>query len=303
MNHTATYPPKSPRPAIGGYRYFFNGQEADNEVLGEGMSLSAEFWQYDSRLGRRWNVDPVFKEYESPYACFAGNPVWFADPKGEDEWIPGVDRNGNATYTAEDGDSFKSFMSQFEFADRNVAAAIFAKAGLSTEAEVVKAGSVIKGKDVFDVTKESQILKSRWYAMDNDHRITTIMFAIQYASFHKERNAKKNGDFSVDLYRFIPDFPKTDILRYQDDLNRILLPNGQSITIHFMEIHVDKLGNPPTIQHYPEGGGYVFEDTDGKEYVKYIFKSGINPNAGRRFKGILMSIPSEDQDNFDERYN
>jgi hypothetical protein len=67
----------------GGYRYFFNGQEADNEVLGEGVSLTAEFWQYDTRLGRRWNVDPVFKEYESPYACFAGNPVWFADMKGD----------------------------------------------------------------------------------------------------------------------------------------------------------------------------------------------------------------------------
>ena len=69
---------------MGGYRYFFNGQEADNEVLGEGASLSAEFWQYDSRLGRRWNVDPVFKEYESPYACFAGNPMWFADRFGAD---------------------------------------------------------------------------------------------------------------------------------------------------------------------------------------------------------------------------
>ena len=75
-----------PRPGFttGGYRYFFNGQEADNEVLGEGVNLTAEFWQYDSRLGRRWNVDPVFKEYESPYACFAGNPVWFADRFGAD---------------------------------------------------------------------------------------------------------------------------------------------------------------------------------------------------------------------------
>jgi hypothetical protein len=67
----------------GGYRYFFNGQEADNEVFGEGVSLTADFWQYDTRLGRRWNVDPVFKEYESPYACFAGNPVRFADPGGD----------------------------------------------------------------------------------------------------------------------------------------------------------------------------------------------------------------------------
>ena len=68
----------------GGYRYFFNGQEADNEALGEGVSLTADFWQYDTRLGRRWNVDPLFKEYESPYACFAGNPVWFADRFGAD---------------------------------------------------------------------------------------------------------------------------------------------------------------------------------------------------------------------------
>ncbi len=69
---------------MGGYRYFFNGQEADNEVYGEGVSLTADFWQYDTRLGRRWNADPVFKEYESPYACFAGNPVWFTDRFGAD---------------------------------------------------------------------------------------------------------------------------------------------------------------------------------------------------------------------------
>ena len=84
MNRTATYQQKFPFPAMGGYRYFFNGQEADNEVLGEGASFSAEFWQYDTRLGRRWNVDPVFKEYESPYACFAGNPVRYADRFGAD---------------------------------------------------------------------------------------------------------------------------------------------------------------------------------------------------------------------------
>jgi len=78
-----TYPPRHPLSTMGGYRYFFNGQEADDEVLGEGVSLTANFWQYDTRLGRRWNVDPVFKEYESPYACFAGNPMRFADPKGD----------------------------------------------------------------------------------------------------------------------------------------------------------------------------------------------------------------------------
>ena len=95
---TDYYPFGLPLPArsayIPRYRYFFNGQEADNEVYGSGVSLSAEFWQYDSRLGRRWNVDPVFKEYESPYACFAGNPVRFADRFGADiGWVKDADGN------------------------------------------------------------------------------------------------------------------------------------------------------------------------------------------------------------------
>ena len=30
MIRTVTYPPKFSLPAMGGYRYFFNGQEADN---------------------------------------------------------------------------------------------------------------------------------------------------------------------------------------------------------------------------------------------------------------------------------
>jgi hypothetical protein len=69
-------------------------------VLGEGVSLTAEFWQYDSRLGRRWNVDPVFKEKESPYACFAGNPVWYADRFGADTIFKDntARKNFSATY-------------------------------------------------------------------------------------------------------------------------------------------------------------------------------------------------------------
>ena len=67
-----------------GYRYFFNGQEGDNEVFGEGIGLAAEFWQYDSRLGRRWNLDWIYKPFASNYAAFADNPVWFADPSGLD---------------------------------------------------------------------------------------------------------------------------------------------------------------------------------------------------------------------------
>ncbi|MBK8659365.1 MAG: hypothetical protein IPN22_10995 [Bacteroidetes bacterium] len=65
-----------------GYRYGFNGQEKDDEVYGSGNINTAEFWQYDTRLGRRWNVDPLTYEWQSSYAAFNNNPVYFNDPLG-----------------------------------------------------------------------------------------------------------------------------------------------------------------------------------------------------------------------------
>ena len=84
MIPTSTYPPKFLLPAMGGYRYFFNGQEADNEVLGEGALAGYEFRQYDTRLGRWWGVDPMVRSFpgESPYAFCYGNPLIAKDCNG-----------------------------------------------------------------------------------------------------------------------------------------------------------------------------------------------------------------------------
>jgi RHS repeat-associated protein len=64
------------------YRYGFNGKEKDSE-LGEGVT-TAEFWEYDGKLGRRWNVDPVVKSWESPYVGLKNNPIHILDPNGDD---------------------------------------------------------------------------------------------------------------------------------------------------------------------------------------------------------------------------
>ena len=48
------------------YRYGFNSQE-NVPKLGEGHT-TALYWEYDGRLGRRWNLDPITKEYESNYS-------------------------------------------------------------------------------------------------------------------------------------------------------------------------------------------------------------------------------------------
>jgi hypothetical protein len=68
----------------GGYRFGFNGQEKVDEIAGAGNHTTAEFWEYDTRLGRRWNRDPVVKPWESSYACFANNPIWYSDVNGDD---------------------------------------------------------------------------------------------------------------------------------------------------------------------------------------------------------------------------
>ncbi len=58
------------------YRYGFQGQELDNEIKGEGNSHNFKFRMYDSRIGRFFAIDPLYKEYphNSPYA-FSENRV------------------------------------------------------------------------------------------------------------------------------------------------------------------------------------------------------------------------------------
>ncbi|MCR6722087.1 MAG: ATP-binding protein [Chitinophagaceae bacterium] len=69
---------------LGEYRYGFNGQEKSDEIDSNGNSMTAEYWQYDARLGRRWNLDPVIKIWESSYAAFANNPISLIDINGAD---------------------------------------------------------------------------------------------------------------------------------------------------------------------------------------------------------------------------
>ncbi len=66
------------------YRYSVNGQEKETD-LNENIT-SALFWEYDSRTGRRWNVDPEGKAWLSVYSTFDNNPVINVDPKGNTDF-------------------------------------------------------------------------------------------------------------------------------------------------------------------------------------------------------------------------
>jgi hypothetical protein len=90
-----SYQSTSTQPVLvkAGYRYGFNGQEKDNEVMGEGNSYTAEFWNYDARLGRRWNVDPVEKYWQSGFVSFSCSPLIRIDPNGDNDFL--MDKKGN----------------------------------------------------------------------------------------------------------------------------------------------------------------------------------------------------------------
>tara|TARA_B100000674_G_scaffold238616_1_gene196111 strand:- start:1364 stop:4846 length:3483 start_codon:yes stop_codon:yes gene_type:complete len=64
------------------YRYGFNTQEKENEIA-EGI-YTAHFWKYDSRIGKRWSLDPAYKHHLSNYSVLGNNPIVFVDPNGDD---------------------------------------------------------------------------------------------------------------------------------------------------------------------------------------------------------------------------
>jgi hypothetical protein len=63
------------------YRFGFNTQEKVFELNRD--HYTAKFWEYDARLGRRWNVDPKPTVGESEYAVNKNNPVLNNDPDGD----------------------------------------------------------------------------------------------------------------------------------------------------------------------------------------------------------------------------
>ncbi|HTE29418.1 MAG TPA: RHS repeat-associated core domain-containing protein [Chryseolinea sp.] len=99
-----------------GYRYGFNGQEKSYDVTGG--NYTAEFWEYDSRIGRRWNVDPVGKSMISGYAVLENNPIIYIDPFGNDwyhnkkesktEWFDSKKEARSAGYNKHLGINFYS---------------------------------------------------------------------------------------------------------------------------------------------------------------------------------------------------
>ncbi len=71
-----------------GYRWGFNTQEKVDEI--EDNHFTAEFWEYDSRIARRWNRDPKPIAEESEYAVNRNSPNYYNDPDGDNPILGAV---------------------------------------------------------------------------------------------------------------------------------------------------------------------------------------------------------------------
>ncbi|WMJ75654.1 polymorphic toxin type 43 domain-containing protein [Cytophagaceae bacterium ABcell3] len=88
----------------GCYRYGFNGMEKDDEISGSGNSYTTFERQYDARIARWVSTDPIFHEYQSAYAAFDNNPIYYKDPSGASSEGPDDERiNDNGDNSDSDG--------------------------------------------------------------------------------------------------------------------------------------------------------------------------------------------------------
>ena len=162
-------------------------------MQGQNPSLSARY--YNSDLSIWLSVDPLSDKYPnlSPYTYCADNPVKFWDPDGT--WIPGLDDDGNVTYTAEKGDNYNSFVRQFNCGGKGKE--IFKEAGYGLDDNSIKEGQTIKGETVKKVTG-NDVLKGNWQNMSNNQKASQLLFAIKYSSC--------KGDWYFDLQDFANGF-------------------------------------------------------------------------------------------------
>lgn len=91
------------------YRYGgAGGQETESEITGSPTHYSAEYWMYDSRLIRRWNLDPKPQVFISDYACFANNPIFLVDPDGAKVKVVGKDTRKEIRWEKRNVEGFRA---------------------------------------------------------------------------------------------------------------------------------------------------------------------------------------------------
>ncbi len=165
--------------------YKFSGKELDDET---GYSYFGARY-YDPNISIWLSVDPLSDKYPglSPYNYCANNPIMLYDPDGT--WIPGLDDEGNATYTAEKGDTYETFKDQYGLTDKQ------ASMMLDPKSKVRAGETTITGAQAKEATG-SEVLRVNVTSPDvkDDDINRQMAFAIN------RENKKGNSEASVHNY-------------------------------------------------------------------------------------------------------
>ena len=75
-------------PSCAAYRYSFQGQEKDDEVVGASNSINYTYRMHDVRVGRFFAVDPLDRKYpyNSPYAFSENKVIHAIELEGMEAW-------------------------------------------------------------------------------------------------------------------------------------------------------------------------------------------------------------------------
>jgi hypothetical protein len=145
-----------------GYRMGYNGQEKSPEIA-DGHT-TAMFWEYDSRIAKRWNVDPRPVVSISPYAVMQGNPILFSDPLGDTTRMYSSD--GSLKYTF--NDNYPNEEHFFDNISQKLQDEIIDAKGENAKADIVRANS-----KYFIGSKTRQQLKDIAQSAENEKYKTT----------------------------------------------------------------------------------------------------------------------------------
>jgi hypothetical protein len=155
-------------------KHGMNGQQKDKDIQSGGDHYTAEYWEYDARIGRRWNLDPKPNTSVSSYSCFMGNPILFSDKMGD---TPRVEMNhafyslvrgkdNNLQYVDSKGAAYTGTLSTNA---TNVQSAFTTALASGSPNLIGRANTALNSKfDLFITETQSSVLPSSQITFDGD---------------------------------------------------------------------------------------------------------------------------------------